>query len=116
MVVLNKNGFKLPRVEKEKFVLLLRLGLDYNSQKMLFSIKNFNNMDKLRDALQDILKSEIVFTQTCVVCGIDFGCAGCKYAEACATKDLPFTCVCPKDLKGEKPVAVVVKKLGQQTL
>jgi hypothetical protein len=116
MVVLNKNGFKLPRVEREKFILLIRLGLDYNSQKMLFSIKNYNNMDKLRDALQEILKSEVVFTQTCVICGTDFGCAGCKYAEFCSTKDLPFTCVCPKCLKGERAVSNTGKTVVQQKL
>jgi hypothetical protein len=63
MVVLNKNCFRLPRVEKDKFVLLLRLGLDYNREKGYFSIKNYNNIDKLRDTLCDILKSEIVFLQ-----------------------------------------------------
>jgi replication factor C large subunit len=63
-VVLNKNGFKLPHVEKDKFVLLLRLGLDYSREKGLYSIRNYNNMDKLRDTLQDILKAEVSFTQT----------------------------------------------------
>jgi hypothetical protein len=111
MVVLNKNCFKLPRVEKEKFILLLRLGLDYNREKGVFSIKNYNNVDKLRDTLGDILKSEVVFMQSCSVCGADFACSACKYAEACATKNLPFSCVCPKCLKGES----APKKLGQQT-
>ena len=116
MVVLNKNGFKLPRVEKEKFILLIRLGLDYNSQKMLFSIKNYNNMDKLRDALQEILKSDVVFTQTCVICGTDFGCASCKYGESCTTKDLPFTCVCSRCLKGERVISTTGKTIVQQKL
>jgi hypothetical protein len=102
MVVLNKKGFKLPRVEKDKFILLIRLGLDYNRDKMLYSIKNYNNIDKLRDALQDILKSEVSFTQTCVVCGTDFGCNTCKYADSCSTKDLPFSCVCTQCLRPKK--------------
>jgi hypothetical protein len=112
MVVLNKNCFRLPRVEKDKFVLLLRLGLDYNREKGYFSIKNYNNIDKLRDTLGDILKSQVVFMQSCSVCGCDFACTACKYAESCATKDLPFSCVCPKCLKGENSGKAQV----QQTL
>jgi hypothetical protein len=103
MVVLNKNCFKLPRVEKEKFILLLRLGCDYNREQGTFSIKNYNNIDKLRDTIGDILKSEIVFMQSCSLCGSDFPCSGCKYSESCTTKDLPFSCVCPKCLKEGKP-------------
>ncbi len=116
MVVLNKSCFRLPRVEREKFLLLMHLGLDYNSQKGCFSIKNYNNVDKLRDALRDILKSDVVFTQTCVVCGLDFGCVSCKYAESCPTKDLPFTCVCPKCLRGERVAVGSGKAQVQQTL
>jgi hypothetical protein len=102
MVVLNKKGFKLPRVEREKFLLLMHLGLEYNNQKMLFSIKNYNNIDRLRDTLRDILKTEVVFTQTCIICGTDFGCATCKYADSCSTRDLPFSCVCPQCLRPKK--------------
>jgi hypothetical protein len=102
MVILNKNGFKLPRVEKEKFTLLMRLGLEYNSQKMLFSIKHYNNINQLQNVLQDILKSEIAFTQTCIICGTDFGCSTCKYTKACPTKDLPFSCICNQCLRPKK--------------
>lgn len=102
MVVLNKNCFRLPRVEKEKFVLLLRLGLEYNREKGYFSIKNYNNIDKLRDTLSEILKSEISFTQSCTICRKDFACSDCKYAELCSTKNLPFSCVCAQCLKEGK--------------
>ena len=30
VIALNPKAFKLPRVEKEKFILLIRLGLEYN--------------------------------------------------------------------------------------
>jgi hypothetical protein len=104
MVILNKKGFKLPRVEREKFVTLIRLGLEYDSQKMLFSIKNYNNINQLQNTLQDILKSEISFTQTCNICNIDFGCNTCKYAKTCPTRDLPFSCVCSQCLRPKKQI------------
>jgi hypothetical protein len=104
MVVLNKKGFKLPRVEKEKFILLIRLGLEYNSQHMLYSIKNYNNINQLQDTLQDILKTEIAFTQTCTICNIDFSCSTCKYVKACPTKDLPFNCICNQCLRPKRNI------------
>jgi hypothetical protein len=102
VIALNPKCFKLPRVEKEKFVLLIRLGLEYNQALGLFSIKNYNNIEKLIDAISGILNSEVVFLQNCVRCGKNFPCAECKYRELCTTKDLPFSCVCPQCLLDTK--------------
>jgi hypothetical protein len=102
VAVLNKKGFKLPRVESEKFVSLMRLGLDYNRATGLFSIKNCNNIEKLMEAIGAILNTEVVFLQTCTRCGKDFPCSDCKYGELCTSKDLPFSCVCPQCLRDRK--------------
>ncbi len=103
MVVLNKKAFKLPRVEKEKFILLLRLGLEYNREQGTFGISSFNNIEKLTATIAEILKDDSVsFTQSCVACGKDFSCPDCKYIETCKTKNLPFSCVCPQCLKEVK--------------
>ena len=103
MVVLNKKAFKLPRVEKSTFILLLRLGLEYNRERGEYSIGNFNNIEKLVDVISSILNVErVTFLQSCIVCGGDFPCQNCKYNDLCTTRDLPFHCVCPRCLKGEK--------------
>ncbi len=95
MVVLNKKAFKLPFMDREKFLLLMRLGLNYDKASGTFCLKNFNNIEKLADTLAEILKvEEVTFTQTCAVCGKDFGCSSCKYLELCSTKNMPFQCVC----------------------
>ena len=100
LVVLNRKFFKLPRVEKEKFVLLLRLGLEYDREKGFFSIKSYNNIEKLFDELSNILGLErVAFLQSCTICGSDFPCQDCKYYELCDTKNLPFYCVCLKCLR-----------------
>ncbi|MDR1993362.1 MAG: hypothetical protein LBQ98_07725 [Nitrososphaerota archaeon] len=101
-IVLNCKGFKLPRVEREKFVNLLHLGLDYDRNAGLFSIKSFNNIEKVIDAASDILGDDIVFLQHCIRCGKDFPCRGCNYIELCSTKNLPFSCVCPQCLRVRK--------------
>jgi hypothetical protein len=69
VVVLNKKSFKLPRVEKEKFVTLMRLGVEYNNIQGVFSIKSYDNIEKIVDILAGILKSPVVFLQACTVCG-----------------------------------------------
>lgn len=103
MVVLNKKAFRLPRVEKEKFILLLRLGLEYSREQGTFCIISFNNVEKLIDTIAGILNDDIVsFMQGCVACGKDFSCQDCKYIETCTTKNLPFRCVCPHCLKEGK--------------
>lgn len=72
MTILNPKGFTLPRVEREKFVLLMNLGLDYNRERMLFSIKDCNNIEKLIDTIGAILGTEVVFLQSCTRCGKEF--------------------------------------------
>ncbi|MCL5878082.1 MAG: hypothetical protein M1540_09760 [Candidatus Bathyarchaeota archaeon] len=100
-IVLNSRGFKLPRLEKEKFVNLLHLGLDYDRNAGLFSIKSYNNIEKVIETVGVILGDEVVFQQTCIKCGKSFGCKECSYIEVCTTKFLPFSCVCPKCLRGQ---------------
>jgi len=75
VVVLDKKSFKLPRVEKNKFILLLRLGLEYNREQGVFSIGSFNNVEKLVDVISGILNGErVLFLQSCIICGSDFPC------------------------------------------
>jgi hypothetical protein len=102
MVVLNKKAFKLPRVEKDKFILLMHLGCDYNREQGVFSIKSYNNIEKLLDTISSILGTELVFLQSCTRCSKDFACGDCKYDELCTTKNLPFGCVCPQCLRDRK--------------
>ncbi len=105
MVVLNKKAFKLPFMAREKYSLLLRLGLEYDKAKGTYCVSNYNNIVRLTDAIAEILGvDEVAFTQTCTVCGRDFPCSECKYLDLCATKNLPFRCVCPRCLKEGKPL------------
>ena len=110
VTVLNKKAFKLPRVEKEKFILLLRLGLEYNREQGVFSIKSCNNIEKLMDAIAGILNTEVVFLQSCTRCGKDFPCGDCKYNELCTTKNLPLSCVCPQCLRDRKQFEEYLEK------
>ena len=111
VAVLNKKSFKLPRVEKEKFVLLIRLGLEYNREQAVFSIKSYNNIEKLIDTIAGILKTEVVFLQNCTRCVRDFSCSDCTYNDLCATKDLPLRCVCPQCLRDRKQFEEYLEKL-----
>jgi hypothetical protein len=102
VVILNKKEFILPRVEREKFIRLMRLGLEYNRDKGTFSIKNLENINEAIDTISDILNDEAIFLQQCLICNKDFPCSDCKYGEFCETKNLPFECICPQCLIGKK--------------
>jgi hypothetical protein len=104
VLVLNSKAFKLPRLEKEKFVSLMHLGMEYNSDQGTFSIKSCNNIEKIMEAVGSILGSEVVFLQSCTRCGKDFPCANCNYYEVCTTKNLPFSCVCHQCLRDQKNI------------
>ena len=110
-MVLNKKAFKLPRVEKDKFVLLIHLGCDYNREQGVFSIKSYNNIEKLLDTISSILGTEVVFFQSCTRCGKDFACADCKYYELCTTKNFPFGCVCSHCLRDKKHFEQYLERL-----
>ena len=113
MVILNKDSFKLPRVEREEFINLLKLGLGYNRNQGCYFISNYNNIGKLIDALANILNTdEIVFLQSCIICSKAFSCSNCKYADSCTTKNLPFECVCPQCLNKETSQSNVPKTKG----
>ena len=111
VVVLNKSAFKLPRIEKDKFVLVLRLGLTYNREQGTYSVSNYNNVEKLTAALANILNTnKVSFTQTCISCNKDFSCPECKYYDFCETKDLPFQCVCTQCLRETKTPQIKEKQ------
>jgi hypothetical protein len=59
-------------------------------------------LEKLIETVSAILGDEAVFQQTCTRCGKSFSCSTCNYVEMCATKNLPFTCVCPQCLRDRK--------------
>ena len=103
MVVLNKKEFRLPRLEKETFVLLMRLGLEYDRAAGAFRVSNCNNIEKLLDTLKEILhESNVSFAQSCLVCSRDFPCQECRYYELCETRGMPLSCVCGKCLEEGK--------------
>jgi hypothetical protein len=105
MIALNKNAFRLPRVEKEKFIQLLRLGLEYDRSQGTFKINNYNNIEKLIDTLSTLFDSDkVMFLQTCIICSKDFQCEGCTYHDLCPSRNLPFSCVCQQCLKAGKTI------------
>jgi hypothetical protein len=110
VLVLNPKAFKLPRVDKEKFITLIRLGLDYSRDQGTFSIKSYNNVEKLIETVSAILGDEVVFQQLCTRCGKNFSCSTCSYNELCTTKNLPFSCVCPQCLRDRKQFEQYLQK------
>lgn len=103
MKLLNKKSFTLPFIGRDRYVRLLRLGLGYNKVERSFYVKDYNSVEKIIDAISDIMGDEKAsFLQTCILCGEDISCLDCKYKNSCETKDLPFQCICPICLQENK--------------
>ncbi len=111
VIVLNPKGFKLPRVEKEKFVLLIRLGIDYNREQCLYSIKNYNNIEKLIETISEYFEIEVDFSSKLHSVRKRFSCSDCNYNDLCTTRDMPFSCVCPHCLRDRKHFEEYLEKL-----
>jgi hypothetical protein len=94
MKYFDKKGFKLPYLGIEKFKQLIKMGLTYKDGNFFFS--NLNNVEEIMHSLSDIFNEETVFSQTCIICGVEFLCERCKYYSDCITRDLPLSCFCEK--------------------
>jgi hypothetical protein len=92
MRTLHKRRFKLPFIGRERFRELAKMGVSY--QQGFFFISNLNNVEKIVDSLSEILKEEVIFTQTCHICNSEFLCTDCNYYGACPSRNLPFHCIC----------------------
>jgi len=92
MRILNKDKIKLPHMERNKFIKLMKTGLGY--ERGFFYIKDLNRAEEIRDALSEILNEEIAFSHECIICEKEFLCLKCKYYETCSSRDLPFHCIC----------------------
>ena len=88
VAVLNKKAFKLPRVEKEKFISLMHLGWIITVNKASSPSKATTTSRNSWTQSAAFLDSEVVFLQSCTRCGKDFACGDCKYNELCTTKNL----------------------------
>ncbi len=102
MAILNKKAFKLPRLDPSTWGAIMRLGLQYDRATLTYSVLHYNNVEKLVESLSDILKDDVGFTQTCLVCGKEFSCQECRYFELCETRNLPLSCLCGKCLEEGK--------------
>ena len=108
----SRRRFKLPRVEKEKFMsLLIRLGLIIIESKAFSPLKATTTSKNSWTQSAAYLGSEVIFLQTCTRCGKDFPCSDCKYDELCTTKNLPFSCVCPQCLRDRKHFEEYIRKI-----
>ena len=94
MLIISRNGFKLPFLGKDKFIKLVRNGLGYDKTRKLFFIEDFNNIDQIRSILSEILPDDVLFKQECIICHRKFECKECEFKGKCETENVPMLCVC----------------------
>ena len=60
MMILNKDGFKLPYLGRPKFIELMKMGLEFERGRNVFYIRDLNRSEEIKDSLSEILNQEIV--------------------------------------------------------
>ena len=94
MKVVTKESFRLPYLGREKYIELVRSGVTYDKKTGAFSIKNADNIDRIRLILSEILNDDIAFAQKCFICQTRFTCTDCGFSNICGTRDIPLYCIC----------------------
>lgn len=108
MKVIQRDGFKLPFVGKDKFVELMRSGVGYNRDTRTFYIRSSAELERVKLVLSKILNDDVkiipeeveekpvTLEQTCFLCGKNFPCKTCEFFDECPTKEISSFCVCPE--------------------
>lgn len=113
VIVITRNGFKLPFMGKEKFIELMKAGLRYDGQTKTFHIENLEYLEKLKSLLSEQLKDEITFAQICFLCNSIHQCNICEYQNICRSRDVPTYCICGKCLHKPNLYGLYLKKTNE---
>jgi len=92
--VVTKEAFRLPYLGREKYIELVRSGVTYDKKTQTFSIKDADNIDRIKLILSEILNDDITFAQKCFICQTRFTCTDCEFSDSCVTRDIPLYCIC----------------------
>jgi replication factor C large subunit len=128
--VLDPAGFKLPFMGKDKFIQLMRAGLNYDRGAGSFVVRHLENLNSIEERVGEIIGKPVKFARPeqpvaasqgddriikeCYIDGTEVPCAKCVFVEDCPTHtmlDLKF-CLCDKSLRDASTYRKYVEKNG----
>jgi hypothetical protein len=93
--------FRLPRLGKDVFALLVReAGLKYVSGKG-FMVTPQTDLRRVKAIIEDVLGERVEISVRCYLCGGDAGCGLCPYNEVCDRTAISHNCLCQSCLSKE---------------
>jgi hypothetical protein len=83
----------LPRLGKEAFSKLMKLGVEYSTARG-FYFRADTNLREAKRIISSATGEEVSFDFKCYVCGRDASCVNCEYAKTCSIELVGGRCVC----------------------
>ena len=124
--LLDASGFRLPYMGKDKFIQLMRAGINYDRNSGRFVVRRLDNLDAAEERLSQILGKPVKFAranqetqvvkgsavQECYVDGRQVPCAKCDFIDSCPTHMVPTVkfCLCDETLADPNAYAEYVAK------
>ena len=90
--ILLGSWFELPRLGKEVFAVLMKLGVKYETG-MGFKFDGETDLESAASILSSALGETVDLSLRCYVCGKE-ACVGCGYLEACNRSRVSSLCLC----------------------
>jgi replication factor C large subunit len=128
--ILDPTGFKLPFMGKDKFIQLMRAGLNYDRAGRRFAVRHLENLDSIEERVGEIIGRPVKFrrpeqvakasegegliVKKCYIDEVRVHCAKCAFIEDCPTHailSLEF-CLCDKSLRDVWAYQKYVEKNG----
>jgi len=122
------SGFKLPYMGKDKFIQLMRAGLNYDRKIGRFVVRQLDNLESVEERVGEIIARPVRFKrpeqseaashpedETVKECFVDekaVSCAGCEFVEDCPTHILTGLkfCLCDESLADRNIYSKYVEK------
>ena len=126
--LLDPSGFKLPYMGKDKFIQLMRAGLNYDRKTGRFVVRRLDNLESVEERVADIILKPVRFRrseqagavsrpedESVKECFVDAKlalCAGCEFIEDCPTHILTGLkfCLCDESLADPTTYVKYVEK------
>jgi hypothetical protein len=99
MKIIVGQWFRLPRLGRETFALMMRQGVKYD-QTNGFKIDYSTDVEAAARTIRSALAEDVELSLACSICGKE-ACPGCPYLPICDRKRVSSLCLCDEHSSAE---------------
>jgi hypothetical protein len=85
----------LPRLGKDAFRELMRVGVEYTTGKGFF-VRPDSDLTAIRIIVSEATGDEVEFVFRCYLCGRESVCVDCQYHSVCSIEQVGGNCLCAR--------------------